>query len=119
MTRPIETTDYLWVVSRQLDRVAELATQYFNDASRKPAPLRAKAFAGAVLVLHAMVIPVLEEEKSVDVRALKKNYQELAASLNGDPGSMVRRALESWSEVIRALHIAGLLYRTGAAPLQV
>ncbi len=119
MSRPLETTDYLWVLSRQMDRVAELATAYFNDASRKPAPYRAKAFIGAVLVLYTMALPVLEEEGKVTVNALKENYRELAVQLSRDPAQAVSRALEAWSELIRALHLTGLLFRVGASPLQV
>ena len=119
MSRPLETTDYLWVLSRQLDRVAELATAYFNDASKKPAVVRAKAFVGSVLVIYAMALPVLEEEGKVDTRALRENYRELAALLAKDPAVSVSRALDAWSELIRALHLSELLFRTGATPLQV
>ena len=118
-TRPLETTDYLWVLSRQLDRVAELATQYFNDASKRPAPIRAKAFVGSVLVLYAMALPVLEEERRVRVDALHANYRELALMLARDPATAVSRALDAWSELIRALHLSRLLFSVGAAPLQV
>ena len=119
MSKPLETTDYLWVLSRQLDRAAELATQYFNDASKKPAPFRAKAFVGSVLVLYAMALPVLEEEGKVTVDSLRENYRELALQLGRDPAQAVSRALEAWSELIRALHMTGLLFRVGASPLQV
>lgn len=119
MSRPLETTDYLWVLSRQLDRVAELATQYFNDASKRPTPYRARALVGSVLVLYAMSIPVLEEESKIDTGALKANYKELAKLLGKDPAQAVGKALEAWSELIRALHLSELLFRTGASPLQV
>ena len=119
MSRPLETTDYLWVLSRQLDRTAELATQYFNEASRKPTPYRAKAFIGSVLVLYAMALPVLEEEGKVDARALRENYRELAQLIGRDPARAVGRAFDAWSELIRALHLSELLFRTGASPLQV
>jgi len=59
-----------------LDRVAELATQYFNDAAKKPAIFRAKALVGSVIVAYAMALPVLEQEQKVDFRALRKNYAE-------------------------------------------
>ena len=118
-SRPLETTDYLWVLSRQLDRAAELATAYFNDASKRPASYRAKAFIGSVLVLYAMSIPVLEEEGKVGVEALKENYRELAVLLGKNPAQAVGRALEAWSELIRALHLSRLLFRVSAAPVQV
>ena len=120
MSRPLETTDYLWVLSRQLDRIAELATAFFNDASKKPAVYRAKAFIGSVLVLYAMALPVLEEEKKVEIEALQSNYMELVKAVSSDdPMRHVKVGLEAWSELIRALHLSELLFRTGAAPLQV
>ncbi len=119
MSKPLETTDYLWVLSRQLDRIAELATQYFNDASKKPAPYRAKAFIGSVLVAYAMALPVLEEEGKIDTRALRENYRELAMLLGSNPAQAVSKALDAWSELIRALHLSELLFRTGSSPLQV
>ena len=118
LSKPLDTTDYLWVLSRQLDRVAELATNYFNDASRKPAIFRAKAFIGAVIVVYALALPVLEEEGKVSVSELKENYKELMQALE-NPAGNVKRALEAWSELIRALQLSGLLYRTGASPMMV
>ena len=119
MSRPLETTDYLWVLSRQMDRVAELATAYFNDASKKPAIYRAKAFIGSVLVLYAMVLPVLEEEGKVNINTLKENYKELTKAIAEDPMKFIRTALAAWSELIRALHLSELLFRTGSMPIQV
>jgi len=117
--RPVDTTDYLWALTRQIDRVAELATAYFNDASRKPAPYRAKAFAGSVLVLYAMALPVLEEAGAVDVRALHANYAELATILNGDHRVAAAKALQAWEEILRALYLSRLLFRVGGSPMEV
>lgn len=120
MSRPLETTDYLWVLSRQLDRVAEIATAYFNDASKKPAVYRAKAFIGSVLVLYSMTLPVLEEEGKVDITSLKENYRDLVKAISSnDPMKFVKTGLDAWSELIRALHISELLFRTGSTPIQV
>ncbi len=117
MSRPLETTDYLYALTRQIDRVAEIATRYFDDASRKPAIHRAKALIGSVLVLYSMALPVVEEAGRVDTGALKSNLAELAGALAGDPSRYVKTALDAYSELIRALYLSRLLFRMGMEPL--
>ena len=114
--RPRDYTDYLWVVTQQMNRAAELLTQYFNDASDKPARYRMRQAVGAVLVLYSITLPVIEEKGKVDVTSLKSNYAELAAALrDGSPGRAVKVALQALEEIIRALYISELLYRESAS----
>jgi len=119
LSRPLETTDYLWALTRQIDRVAELATKYFDDSSRKPAFQRAKALVGSVLVLYSMALPVVEEAGAVDASALRANMAELVRALARDPTRHVKTALDAYSELIRALYLSKLLFRVGAEPIQV
>ena len=68
-----ESVDYLWVISRQIDRCAELGTKFWQP-DQASARDRLKAFIGCVWQLYYLSMPVVKRSKLPD-------YSETLAKL--------------------------------------
>ncbi len=99
-----ETIDYVSVLARQIDRVAELATKVFDGGAQRP---RLKAFLGALWVLFSMSSPLVRID-GVDDEAFKDLLRKL------DSGMLMHvwlRLLDMFRKIVHALERRGLLVR--------
>lgn len=110
-----ETIDYAWVVARQLDRVAEAATQ-IDPSSRIGAPFKhgLLRYAVALLELYNLAQPVAR--RRVRLPDYEKTLMSIIGELTG--GRSSRPLVKIWlslneihRELLRALDIEGLLVR--------
>ena len=122
MSAPLyrETTDYVWALTRQIDRVAEAASSIDVVGLRRGTRLGLLRYAVALRQLYAMVRPVLRKVEIPDhQRELEEAIDKL---LRGDAGGLARiwrRLDQIQMELIRALYEEDLLIRKVIQPTQV
>ncbi len=102
--QPLETIDYLWVLARQVDRVAELCTGVFKP-DETPQKLRARACLGSIWVLAALASPL------VNVAEAKRLLREAFQALNTSVDEALRKAPEALEALLKRLYEAGFLVR--------
>ena len=114
MSAPLyrETTDYVWALTRQIDRVAEAASGIDVAGLRKGARQGLLRYAVALRQLYAMVYPVLRRVEIPDHR--RELEEAITALLRGDARELAkvwRRLDQIQMELIRALYDEDLLIR--------
>jgi len=115
-----ETADYVWALTRQIDRVAEAASSIDAAGARRSARLGLLRYAVALRQLYAMVKPILRKTEIPDhQRELEETITEIMRAGPERLAEIWRKLDQIQMELIQALHVEGLLIREGAAPLQV
>lgn len=115
-----ETTDYVWALTRQIDRVAEAASSIDAAGVRRGARLGLLRYAIALRQLYAMVKPVLKKAVIPDhQRELEEAITEIMKAGPEGLAEIWRKLDQIQMELIQALHVEGLLIREAAQPLQV
>ena len=105
---PREQIDYTWVLTLQLNRVAELSTELWKPGGLDRYKLR--AVIGAVWTLYRMVRPIITRYKLPDYDV---TLERLVAAMERERGlrNIWKKAMEILEEIVRALHAEGLLIR--------
>ena len=122
MSAPLyrETTDYVWALTRQIDRVAEAASSIDVAGLRKGARQGLLRYAVALRQLYAMVYPVLRRVEIPDHR--RELEEAISILLRGDARELAkvwRRLDQIQMELIRALYDEDLLIRKVPQPMRV
>ncbi len=115
-----ETIDYVWVVSRQLDRVAEAASSIDVAAVKRGARLGLLRYAIALRQLYVLVKPVLRKTRLPD--HLSELEEAIEKLLRGDARELARiwrRLDQIQMEIVAALNMEDLLVRKLKTPLTV
>ncbi len=114
MSAPLyrEAADYVWALTRQIDRVAEAASSIDVAGVKRGTRLGLLRYAVALRQLYAMVYPVL---RRVEIPDHGRELEEaISALLRGDARELARvwRRLDKIQvELIRALYDRDLLIR--------
>ena len=111
-----ESVDYLWVLSRQIDRILDYANRVFDPAERLPEYAKLRRLAAAVRHLLRAARPLL---KHVDQHVLDEYDETLAritARLAGgararELGEAYRNVLDVFENIVYGLYLEGLLVR--------
>ncbi len=122
MSTPLyrETTDYVWALTRQIDRVAEAASSIDAAGVKRSARLGLLRYAVALRQLYAMVRPVLRSTEIPDhMRELEETITEIMKAGPEKLAEIWRKLDQIQMELIQALHVEGLLIREAVQPLQV
>ena len=114
MSAPLyrETTDYVWALTRQIDRVAEAASSIDAAGVKRGARLGLLRYAIALRQLYAMVRPVLRRTEIPDhQRELEEAITEIMKAGPERLAEIWRKLDQIQMELIEALYHENLLIR--------
>ncbi|NOZ89487.1 MAG: hypothetical protein GXO15_06140 [Crenarchaeota archaeon] len=107
-----ETTDYVWALTRQIDRVAEAASSIDAAGVKRGARLGLLGYAIALRQLYTMVKPVLQQTEIPDHMAkLEKTIGDIMRADAERLAEIGRKLDRIQMELIQALHVECLLIR--------
>jgi len=107
-----ETTDYVWALTRQIDRVAEAASSIDAAGVKRGARLGLLRYAIALRQLYAMVRPVLRRTEIPDhQRELEEAITEIMKAGPERLAEIWRKLDQIQMELIEALYHENLLIR--------
>ena len=115
-----ETTDYVWALTKQIDRMAEAASSIDAAGVKRGARLGLLRYAVALRQLYAMVKPVLQQTEIPDHMAeLEKTIGDIMSANAERLAEIWRRLDRIQMEMIQTLHVEGLLIRKAPELMKV